>query len=423
MTMSRIVTVHSGFRPYAHQRDLIKLCDNAFGSGKTIVVKARRQVGKSVSAENIVLRYCVNFGKSTKNYIVEPTLNQSRRVYKDICKMLVGTPLLKRNNDALLELELANGSMIYFKSAEQKDNLRGETCTGILIIDEAAYVRDDVFNECLVPWTNVHNAPILLISTPKLRKGFFYEYWERGLQGDPSIDCIDFGDYDLSMLLSDERKAMYRQMLPKNAYLTEIEGKFLDSDSSLFTNIRESVKPSTKSSSVYVGIDWATSGSDNTVVTFINQDGSVVEQHAFNDMSSLQQIQAIKPLFTKYDTMIRRIYAESNSVGSPLNELLQKELSGMKCSKAFRSWTTTNRTKIDQVSHLQCALEDGTIGLPDDEKLIDELSTYEATVNPRTGSVSYNAAPPNHDDRVMSLMLAYEAYLDGGVSQYHISIR
>lgn len=167
-----------GYRPFLYQNRVHTALNTAYKSGRIYVIKAKRQCGKSVLAENEALRFAINY-KNTVSCIVEPTLNNARKVFKELVKAIGDSSILSRKNETLLELEFINGSQILFKSAEQKDNLRGFTVSGILIIDEAAYINDEIF-EILLPTTDAYNAPILLISTPNFKLGFFYEYFAKG---------------------------------------------------------------------------------------------------------------------------------------------------------------------------------------------------------------------------------------------------
>ncbi len=53
--------------------------------------------------------------------------------------------------------------------------------------------------------------------------------------------------------------------------------------------------------------------------------------------------------------------------------------------------------------------------------MLDELRKYTATVNFKTGSVSYNASVGN-DDQVIALMLAWKAY-KGSLGNYNITVK
>ena len=72
------------------------------------------------------------------------------------------------------------------------------------------------------------------------------------------------------------------------------------------------------------------------------------------------------------------------------------------------------------MTNLQLALENKQIQILGDEKMLDELRKYQAEVNLKTNTVSYNASVGNDDD-VIALMLAYYAF-KGSLGKYVISI-
>lgn len=406
-----------GYTPYPHQRAVHDAMKDAFHSGRIFVVKSKRQVGKTTMAENILLKVAIEHNR-TLSCLVEPTLDQARRVYKEMVKAIDETPVIKRKNDSLLELELINGSTIIFKSAEQRDNLRGFTVTGILVVDECAFIQDDIF-DILQPTTDVHSAPILLISTPKLKQGFFYRYYSAGLTGDnPGIVSIDFNQYDTSFLLPKDKLEQYRTMMPKAQFTTEYLGNFLDSDSILFSNINECVSTPTQGwNELYVGIDWGSgAGGDYTSVCGFNERREMVFIDYFNDKSTFEQARYIADLLALNGGKVKNVLAESNSIGTPMIALLKDELDKRNkrdISHLVTPFVTTNSEKVRLVNQLQVALEQKAVTLLDDRGLLVQLSAYEATYNPKTNNVSYNAPQGLHDDNCISTMLALDA-LEGG---------
>ena len=417
-----------GYTPYPHQRAVHNLMKSAYRSGNIYVVKAKRQVGKTCMAENILLEFAINHN-NTLNCLVEPTLDQSRRVYKDIIRAIQGTPILKRKNDSLLEIEFANGSQILFKSAEQRDNLRGFTITGILVIDECAFIQNDIY-DILQPTTDVYSAPILLISTPKLKQGFYYRYYTAGEEGlNPHIISIDFNEYDTSFMLSAEKLEQYRQMMPKAQFTTEYLGQFLDTDSILFTNIKNCVGlPDRDWQNLYIGIDWGSGGGgDYTSLSMFNEKGQMVDIYYFNDKTTIKQAHYIARILQEHKAEIKKIVAESNSIGTPMIELLKSTLESVgegDLSRRIVPFVTTNSEKIRLVNQLQVALEQQQIVLKNDNGLIGQLQAYEASYNPKTNNVTYNAPQGLHDDNVISCMLGYDAYKGSQRhGQYSISIR
>lgn len=102
--------------------------------------------------------------------VVEPTLAQSRKMFNDIIKMLDKSTLIEKANESLLHIRFSNKSEILFKSSEQSDGIRGYTVSGILVLDECAYLATD-FIEDVLPVTNKHKATIVAVSTPIFTSG------------------------------------------------------------------------------------------------------------------------------------------------------------------------------------------------------------------------------------------------------------
>lgn len=374
------------------------------GTGHIHICKSKRQVGKSLLLIGELLYFAINYSKSV-NGCISPTLNQSRKLYKEILKITQDTGVIKKKNDSLLEIEFINGSTILFKSAEQRDNLRGYTYTGILCIDEAAYIQDEVYS-IVKPSTDVHKTPVLIVSTPKFRIGFFFELFNKGITGDyPNIHSYDFNNYDTSMLLSKESLDMYKQMLPKNQFLTEYLGEFLDSDSSVFSGFKECIKPYNDYKELYVGIDWGSgTGSDYTVITGINEHNEQVFVESFNNKNTTQQIDYISEYFKSYSNKIKCIMAEVNGLGRPLCDNLKEKIKKI----PIVEWTTTNNNKTELINRLQVAFEQKKISLLDNDKQSAQLSMYECTYNTKTGNLTFNAPNGANDDMVMALLIAYE---------------
>ena len=377
------------------------------GSGHIHIVKSKRQVGKSLLIIGELLYFAINNPK-TVNGCISPTLNQSRKIYKDILNAIEKSGVVKKKNDSLLEITFINDSTILFKSAEQKDNLRGYTYTGLLCIDEAAYIQDEVFS-IVKPSTDVWRCPVLITSTPKFRLGFFFELFNKGLTGAKGISSYDFNNYDTSVLLSASALEMYKQMLPKNQFLTEYLGEFMDSDSSVFTGFKECVKVPLNEDykQLFVGIDWGNgTNNDDTVICGLNERGEQVFLEYFNNKNTTEQIEYIYFYLKPFLPKIKNILCECNSLGKPLTELLRSRIGK---TGLVQDWITTNDSKARLVSQLQVAFEQKQITLMDDEKQTAELSMYEASYNMKTGNVSYNAPNGGNDDICIGLMLALES--------------
>ena len=68
------------------------------------------------------------------------------------------------------------------------------------------------------------------------------------------------------------------------------------------------------------------------------------------------------------------------------------------------TFTTTNQSKDRIVKKLIVLFENNRIIIPDDNKLLTQLSTYECKIS-SSGNPVYNAPIGSHDDTVMSLCI------------------
>lgn len=404
--------IFQGYTPAKHQR-VVHNAIEAHPTASTFVVVAPRQTGKTMLLMNELLRCSIN-NKNAVSLCISITLDASRKIYKELTDAIEGTGVLKKKNDSLLTLEFITGSIIYFRSGEQRDSLRGLTIKngGMLFVDECSYQNDDFFYSVLLPMTNVYKADILLTSTPRFKQGFFFKYYSQGKDGARNIHSFNFADYDLSRFITPEQKAQYKEVMPKAQYRTEILGEFLDADSVLFEGFRECVSEERKPlEKVYIGIDWSAGvGVDRTSISVLNQDGQQIDLRYFNDKNTTQTVDAVAEIYAKYGKYSPVIFAETNGVGKPYCDLLKER------KIRINEWTTTNKSKTDMVSHLQVAFERKELSLLPDELQMNELSYYEAAYNPKTQVVTYNAPQGLHDDTVISLGLSWEAYRSRAVN-------
>lgn len=389
-----------------------EICDQR-GTNKVVVCKAHRQAGKSYMCEGVLLHYAINYPRTT-SAVISPTLNQSRNIFKEIVSAIYESGIIKRKNETLLEIELINDSRIFFRSSEMGEALRGYHIDGVLVMDEASYLPDDVV-QLVLPWVQVAKAPLLIVSTPKLKTGFFFRYYNMGIEGTNNIVTIDWNDYDTSALLTKEQIDTYRKVLSPNQFKSEILGEFLDMEGMVFTNLENNIQQTTNFINLYVGIDWGTGkGEDYTSISIFNESGEMVFIDYFNDLGTFAQVERVKDILVKYKDHIKVIQAEDNSIGSPMIDLLVKTLkedNQYTILNNLKRYVTTNKSKAEMVALVQTGLELNELKLLNDKMLISQMTTYEATYNFKTGNVSYNGAQGTHDDLVMSTLIAYEGLM------------
>ena len=383
---------------HKHQRVVYDAVISDNGAGNIYVVKSKRQCGKSFVASLILIYFSLN-KKDTISMIVEPTLNQSRRIFKDIVKMLDGSGIIKNANQSLLSIDFINGSEIIFKSAEQYDAIRGYSVSGILIVDEGAFIVDDVY-EILFPVRDAHNSPMLVISTPLLCDGYFYRLFTS-----TNSKSYDWCDYDTSYFLSDEKLEQYRNTLSELKFRSEYLGQFITDGGYVFRNITNCVLSDSivKGEPVVCGIDWAVGNDgDDTVLSLLDANANAVDFIRINNMSPVEQIDTI---VNKLNTIqsLKKVVVEQNSIGNVYFDMLKHKYSRHSIITKFN---TTNESKRRIIEQLATAFQNENIHIPNDRELINQLQHY--AVEKTAKGYTYNGQGA-HDDYVMSLAMAYDA--------------
>ena len=387
-------------------------------AGKIYVVKAKRQIGKTVIIEQELIRHAINYAGSLSICLSLTNIN-CRKIYREIVKGCINSGIIEKNNDTLLEIEFINGSVILFKSAQQKEMLRGYTISrgGLLCIDEAAYISEDVFN-IISPWTDVNNANTLMVSTPRLKTGTFYNMYQLGISHlAPNVESFDLCKFDTSEMLSPEKLELYRKTMPQNQFITEYLGEFVEDGGNVFDIksikwnkvIHNKMNETDGYEELYIGIDWGNGVSgDYTAIVGFDENGVQRLLSYHNTQVPKVQIEWLKNcLLNKVNPKkIRKIVAESNSIGTVYIDLLKDAIKPF-TSVPIEEFTTTNSSKREIIENLITAIGEGKITLYDDEEQRREFSAYAMELT-TTGKITYNAPWGLHDDIVMAVGMAYQ---------------
>lgn len=373
--------------------------------GSMHFVKSVRQKGKSMMCENILALASLSTPHQKSGFIA-PTLRQAKPLYKDIVRSL--KPLIMESNGSDLDLTFINGSSISFMSAEQGDNLRGFTVSehGILIIDEAAYISDDVFY-AVTPFVNANNAPILCVSTPRFRSGFFYDFYQDGLAHKDGIHSYDFNDWP-NPYITAERLAMLKRKMPLNLFRADYLGEWMEATSDLFGNFNAVISNTVTAGRNTAGLDWgvgkaAGKDSDSTALCIFNDHRQQVRIFHWNDLDETATIKAVVDALKEYD--VRKIVAETNSIGSVYLGLLKKAISAAGLPCVVVEFTTNNDSKRRVIEQYIVEVQNRTVQLLDDPEQKVQLAAYQMEKTP-TGKITYNAARGYHDDIIMATAFA-----------------
>lgn len=383
----------------------------AKGKGTIHVVKSSRQCGKSVMCESIILKYAVDLKGSFSMYL-SPTIKQARKVFKEIVKAISRSSVFLKSNESFLEITLKNGSTIAFCSAEQGENLRGYTVSGVLIVDEAAYIEDEVF-DAVLPTTDIHKAPIIIVSTPRFRVGFFYDYYVDGLSRNDTISSYDWSSYDKSALISPARLEFYRRRMNKTKFTQDYLGEFCDLGFGVFGEFDKVLwKPTNPSrDGCVLGVDWSSGvGGDETAIAVFNNQKEMIDLVHFNDLNDLQTIDKVIEIIRKYNAV--KVQVETNSIGQIFYNMLQRKIAESNLNCSLKGFNTSNSSKQKIVNRLQVAIQNQTCKILKDEKLIGQMGMFESKLS-SAGKVTYAASKSGHDDLIMAMLLAFDVLSTG----------
>lgn len=372
-----------------------------------LVIKKCRQVGCSYVFAQILFYVAINRPRSTSIYITT-TNSAARKFFTDMADFCKNSSLVSLNA-SLLEMSFWNGSIIYFKSSESQ--LRGISCKkgGIMVVDECAFLKSDIWTSIL-PFTTVSKANTLIASTPWTKRGMYYTFYERALSGDPGYYLVDTKNYDLSFFISEDQREEYRKILSPQAFRTEIDGEFMDSTSGVFGDYQSLMIEPEDKDPVWCGIDFSVSvGGDDTVLTGFNKSKQQCLLYVDNSIEDpVARAEKLAEIINKYPS-IRKVVCETNSMGSTFISILRRKL---KRPNILEEFTTTNTTKKDIIENLVSLIGQKQISLMDDPKLDYEFAIFQL-VELKNGNYSYAAdtkVQNSRDDIVMATAFAAKEF-------------
>ena len=372
-----------------------------------LVIKKCRQVGCSFTFAQILFYVAINRPRSTSIYITT-TNSAARKFFTDMGEFCKESSLVSMNG-SLLEMTFWNGSIIYFKSSESQ--LRGISCKrgGIMVVDECAFLKSDIWTSIL-PFTTVSKANTLIARTPWTKRGMYYTFYERALSGDPGYHLIDTRDYDLSYFISEDQREEYRKILSPQAFRTEIDGEFMDSTSGVFGDYQSIYAEPEDKDPVWCGIDFSVSvGGDDTVLTGFNKSKQQCLLYYDNSIADpVQRAEKLADIINSYPS-IKKVICETNSMGSTFISIMRRKL---KRPNILEEFTTTNSTKKDIIENLVSLIGQKEITLLDDPKQDYEFAIFQL-VELKNGNYSYAAdtkVQNSKDDIVMATAFAAKCF-------------
>jgi phage terminase large subunit-like protein len=144
------------------------------------IIAAGRRCGKSNLAIKLLLAKALEAPEGSAVLYCAPTLGQARQICWDAL-LEQGQGLIKSAHVNNMDIVLTTGRKIHVRSGENKDALRGLKLY-FAVIDEAAFVPEEVFTKIIRPALADLKGEAVIISTPEGRN-HFYDWFKLGKSG------------------------------------------------------------------------------------------------------------------------------------------------------------------------------------------------------------------------------------------------
>ena len=373
--------------------DDIKLDDwqeRVLNTKGNICLRSGRQVGKT----EVISRKAGNFALGTPGatiMVIASVERQAELLFERILNYIYNKSpkMIKKGKDRPTKhkLNLTNGSSIYcLPAGESGYGIRGFTIS-LLIVDEAAFVNDDVFT-AITPMLAVTKGSIILLSTPHGREGYFARCFK-----DPSFTSFHVNSEDC-LRIDKAFLAHEKATMTKREYSQEYVGDFVDELMQLFPDSlitsRQLIKrrDNPPGRDYYLGVDVARMGGDES--TF-----EIMERTQDKKLRHVESVVKIKILTTETTEEIlhldrlyhfKKIYVDDGGIGAAIfDNLLKNDETKRKVvaiNNAARSLTRDDKRhkkllKEDLYSNLLSLMEHGEILLLDDPEVFQSLKSVQ----------------------------------------------
>lgn len=314
-------------------------------------------------------------------------------------------PMISRTDTQQRRIELRGGAGLDFWSLENPDAGRGRKYS-LALLDEAAMARhlEVAWNEAIRPTLTDFVGGAWFFSTPKGRNHFWRLYTDA--DGDASGEWrAHHAPSSANPLLPASEIEAARRSLPERVFAQEYLAAFLEDGAGVFRGINAAPlcawqDRAAEGAGYTIGVDWGRH-EDFTVFVVMDDRLRLVHLDRFTGVGYELQVGRLRALWQRFGRC--PILAESNSMGGPLIERLQRD------HVTVRAFHTTNASKSAAVESLALAIENGALAFADDDRikpLREELLAFEQERLP-SGLIRYAAPPGSHDDCVMALAIAH----------------
>lgn len=383
-------------RPHTGQRQVID------GASRFNVVCCGRRFGKTQLGGERVVRRMLD-GASVGWFA--PGYKYTGPVFRQLFDTLF--PVVRAVSQQDKRIEIHGGGVLEMWTLDSPDAGRGRAYH-MIVIDEAAMVQnfEDAWQQSLRPMLTDYKGSAWFFSTPKGTASYFHTLFLRGKDElQPEWASFQMPTSTNPYIDAAEIESA-KQDLTDLAFAQEYLAQFVSWTGAVFRRIADAVAPAPVNyPATLIGVDWGRTN-DYTVFVGLSHDGRVVAVDRFRGLEYILQRERLRAFWDRLGKCAW-IVAESNAMGMPIIEELQRDRSLMIGDRsAVIPFQTTNASKAEAIESLALAFERGSIKIIDDPVLIGELQAFESRPLP-SGMMRYSAPDGQHDDCVMALAMAW----------------
>ena len=395
---SKTLDINIFYKPYLLQKQVHN------SKAKYRMVCVGRRSGKTYLACAELIKLMRTTRRPLKIGWIAPSHGVAQRgldTFKQIGRELIAHGICKIRN-AFPSTITMNKHVCTFLSAENPNAIRGYYFD-LIIIDEAAFIDDDVFNKVIRPLLMDTDGQLLAITTPKGKKGWFYKLFKLAETVD-HIDSFHWSTYDnpyiKDSIVDEEKKEM-----PTDVFRQEILAQFIDVDNQVFEDVtqcfnREPCKCDCQS---IVGVDLARKVDDTVFASLCPKCNKIRDLQVYHGIPWMEQEAKIVSYFKKQNARI--IMMDGTGLGDVVQQHLQQE------NIRFEAIIMSAPKKMKIYNDLISKIEQGLIQWDDKKypEIEKQFLSLEREVKKRT--ISYDAATGEKDDICDGIGLALHGML------------
>lgn len=374
-------------------------CDTRF-----TVTTAATKTGKTFSHLWWLFEEAGSGTKQGANYWwVAPVFSQAEIAFNRLRRFLSGHPDFKINQTKLT-VELPNGAVMHFKSAQDPDTLYGEDVHAV-VFDEFTRAKEAAWI-ALRSTLTATKGKCKFIGNPKGKKNWGAKLAARARSGEPGYQFFKITAYDAvnSGILDAEEIEQAKRDLPEIAFKELYLAEENEDQANPFgiSFIKKCLKSISHNEPVCFGIDVAKSH-DWTVVQGLDYNGDVCffERWQSDWGQTRRRIIAI--------VGSNPAYMDSTGVGDPILEDVQRECPWVE----GYHYSQTSKQKL--MEGLASAIQNNEISVLEGVEQ-DEMESFEYIYS--KSGVKYSAPEGLHDDCVNAKALALAKFKDRPAPTY-----